>query len=596
MANETPQIGRTNVIADVKSQQFQNTNIPVNENVIHGGPLFDEVHQEHMEIFIYPFVFLVIYMVVGFIGNSIVIYIFTVKWKLTKTTVFILTLAGVDLMSCLVNMPSEAAILWHPIDFDHDVMCKISRYTTFIASASSSFVLIAISIDRYLMVCRPFLGRELGVRYAKKTCIVALMLGIIATCPSLIFYGTYTYHIDKTDPDTGELVKIESKTCLIKNFYVEHYRLPAGFYFFLLGAHVIMFVILTMLYLLIGRSLYMSTSTDVPQEKRHSLKYFGLSMMSAFTGTVPNSPASEQRERCSLGSRSSKAVSLENIHHIQRFDQSPVFRNTPPVRVNSETAVSVFVTDEDKSDNSKPVKHSQEHVGMSVLNGNAHQDEVLKTIVENKETSDCDETNFVEVNQNNLFVDTGTDDSASEGSQSSPLKQKSKNNNLTLKIGRERWLSSNGRLSSGSTASHSCLTPVTPVTPDSVRGILYRSQSVESRAKLNRIISDELRRVEVKEFSLRRNTLIMRMVTIAFVVSFLPYLVIVTLRYSNPDIPNKLSKVEQILYHVFLRTYFINSMINPFIYGFMNTEFRAKLKELFCAFCTRHNIQLPIKV
>jgi len=157
-------------------------------------------------------------------------------------------------------------------------------------------------------------------------------------------------------------------------------------------------------------------------------------------------------------------------------------------------------------------------------------------------------------------------------------------------------LTTNGRLSSSSTASHSCLTPVTPVTPDSVRGILYRSQSVESRYKLNRIISDELRRVEVKEFSLRRNTLIMRMVTIAFVVSFLPYLVIVTLRYSNPDIPNKLSKIEQILYHVFLRTYFINSMINPFIYGFMNGEFRAKLKELFCAFCSRHNVQLPIKV
>ena len=594
MDNQTA-VQKDDIINDVMQARFQNTNIPTNITVIHDGPIFDEVHYNYMEIYIYPFVFLVIYMIVGFIGNSIVIYIFTVKWKLTKTTVFILTLAAVDLMSCLINMPTEAAILWNPIDFDHDIMCRISRYTTFISSASSSFVLIAISIDRYLMVCRPFLGRELGVRYAKKTCLVAILLGLITTWPSLIFYGTYGYDIDTVDPGTGETVRIESKTCLISNFYIEHYKLPAGFYFFLFGAHVIMFVILTMLYLLIGRSLYMSTSTEVSQEKRHSLKYFGLSMMSAFTGTVPNSPASDQRERYSIGSRSSKALSLENIN---RIDQSPSYRANAPTRVYSETAVGSLIHGDDVKDSNRQTRSSDDVRGGAFTNGNANHEDNLRTIVEKKEHKEDDDDNaFVEVNQNNLCVEPPTDDSASDESQGvPPLKNNGKNNRLKLQIEKERWLTTNGRLSSSSTASHSCLTPVTPVTPDSVRGILYRSQSVESRYKLNRIISDELRRVEVKEFSLRRNTLIMRMVTIAFVVSFLPYLVIVTLRYSNPDIPNKLSKIEQILYHVFLRTYFINSMINPFIYGFMNGEFRAKLKELFCAFCSRHNVQLPIKV
>ncbi|WAR16042.1 TLR1-like protein, partial [Mya arenaria] len=390
-----------------------------NNTIITDGPFFDQMNKEQMEIFIYPFVLVIIYMVVGFIGNSIVIYIFTAKWKLTKTTVFILTLAGVDLMSCLINMPTEAAILWNPISFDNDIICKISRFTTFIASVSSSFVLVAISIDRYLMVCRPFLGRELDVKYAKKTCFVAVLLGLVTTWPSLIFYGTFTYHDKVVNSYTNELVTIETKTCLISNFYVENYKLPAGFYFFLFGGHVIMFVILTMLYLLIGRSLFMSTDGGkVTQEKRHSLKYFGLSIVSAFTGTVPNSP-------------------------------------------------------------------------------NDNRD---------------------------------------------------------------------------------------------------KSQSVESRARLNRIIADELRHSEVKEFSLRSNTLMMRMVTIAFVISFFPYLVIVTLRYSNPDIPNKLGIAEQIAYHVFLRTYFINSMINPFIYGFMNMEFRAKLKELFCAFCTKYSFRSPVNM
>ncbi|XP_053383067.1 uncharacterized protein LOC123539878 [Mercenaria mercenaria] len=585
---------------NITSNMTSNVN-STDDVMAYNGPLVDEARRELMEIYMYPFVLVIFFMIVGFIGNTIVIYIFTAKWKLTKTTMFILTLAGVDLMSCVINMPTEAAILWNPMNFDYAVICKISRFTTFIASASSSFVLIAISIDRYLMVCRPFLGRELGVRYAKRTCLIAVLLGIISTWPSLIFYGTYTYQVEKTDIETGKVMKIESKTCLISNFYVEHYKLPAGFYFFLFGGHIIMFVILTMVYLLIGRSLFMSTSTYVSNEKRHSLKYFGISMMSAFTGTVPNSPA-DNRDRMSWGSRSSRAVSLENIN---RIDQSPANNLArQQVRKTNETTVSIVLNDIE-NENKEQSYSQKEDIDTNIEKRS--QDNMMKDNICNTNSSslhldnicsvsnhECDDR--LDISRNNLCVQHATsDDSASDTSFNSPEK-KPDTKLLYLNIGkRDKNRTKNGRLSSGSTTSTNCLTPVTPVspvTPDSVRGILYRSQSIESRARMNRIISDELRHTEVKEFSLRRNTLIMRMVTIAFVVSFLPYLVIVIIRYSNPDIPTKLSKVEQILYHVFLRTYFVNSMINPFIYGFMNIEFRSKLKEMFCNFCTRHNIHM----
>ncbi|XP_052764505.1 uncharacterized protein LOC128206220 [Mya arenaria] len=571
-----------------------------NNTIITDGPFFDQMNKEQMEIFIYPFVLVIIYMVVGFIGNSIVIYIFTAKWKLTKTTVFILTLAGVDLMSCLINMPTEAAILWNPISFDNDIICKISRFTTFIASVSSSFVLVAISIDRYLMVCRPFLGRELDVKYAKKTCFVAVLLGLVTTWPSLIFYGTFTYHDKVVNSYTNELVTIETKTCLISNFYVENYKLPAGFYFFLFGGHVIMFVILTMLYLLIGRSLFMSTDGGkVTQEKRHSLKYFGLSIVSAFTGTVPNSP-NDNRDKLSFGGRGSRAVSLENINRIEPGPRLP----SPTQRRSTDTSTTVLV-----NDNTTP----QPKTGMDQFTKNDN-DMNSKQTKEGNQTPETRSNDCLikldngEVNSHlaNNRDSSGTNVSVSTSDDSRDTianEASSKRMSAKLRLDMDKVLkgnrfnnSANGRLTSGSTASSLTLTPLSTTTPDSVRAILYRSQSVESRARLNRIIADELRHSEVKEFSLRSNTLMMRMVTIAFVISFFPYLVIVTLRYSNPDIPNKLGIAEQIAYHVFLRTYFINSMINPFIYGFMNMEFRAKLKELFCAFCTKYSFRSPVNM
>ena len=121
--------------------------------LITSGPIFEAANDGQLEIYIYPLVFTLFYMIVGFIGNSVVIYIFKCQWNLTKTTVFILTLAIVDIFSCMFYIPIEAVILWQPLDFDHDKLCKISRCTctTFFASAGSSFVLVAIAIDRYLM-------------------------------------------------------------------------------------------------------------------------------------------------------------------------------------------------------------------------------------------------------------------------------------------------------------------------------------------------------------------------------------------------------------------------------------------------------------
>ncbi|XP_060569370.1 uncharacterized protein LOC132727801 [Ruditapes philippinarum] len=551
-------------------------------NALCNESLIEEARRELMGINIYPFVFVIFYMIIGFTGNTIVIYIFTSKWKLTKTTIFILTLAGVDLMSCMVNMPTEAAILWNPLNFDYDVICKISRYMTFTATVSSTFVLVAISIDRYLMVCRPFFGRELGIQYAKRTCLTAVLLGLFLSWPSLIFYGTYTYDVEVEDSITNKLVKVEAKTCLISNFYVDHYKLPAGFYFFLFGGHIIMFIILTMVYLLIGRTLFMSTSTDLTDEQKHSLRYFGISMMSAFTGTVPNTPA-DNRERLSWYGKTSRSVSLENINRLDMKTLNDLAR--PQARQNNESSVSIVVNDIEK-ENKEEVKTE------NITNQRRRSLQLDDVCSESDKRSDKRSDDSLDMKRNNLCKQQTTFDTSANGTPfKTPKNEKNPNAKLLyLEIDNKNKIR-DGRLSSGSTNStNSCLTPMTPMSADSVRGILYRSQSIESRSRLNRIISDELTNAEVKEFILRRNTLIMRMVTIAFVVSFLPYLVIVTLRYSNTDIPTKLSKVEQIFYNVFLRTYFVNSMINPFIYGFMNTEFRAKIKQMFCAFCSRHNI------
>lgn len=531
---------------------------------ISSGPLFDAANEEKFEIYIYPFIFTLVYMFVGFIGNFVVIYIFTCQWKLTKTTLFILTLAFVDIFSCMFNMPIEAAILWQPLTFDHDMLCKISRYTTFAASAGSSLVLVAIAIDRYLMVCRPFKSRELDVPYAKKSCILAVFFGIVLTWPSLIFYGTYKYYIFQDDGNN--VIKIESKTCLITNYYTENYTLPAAFYFFLLGGHAIIFIVLTTVYIIIGRHLFISTSTDVSDEKRHSLKFFGISMVSAITGNIPQHPETPSE----TGNQRSKPPSTENLH--VRIDL------TPPTDVengNCDILGSGAMT---------PYRSGTPYPGHKILHSKVYENEALNENMSAQVNKCCEQCPLPKENH----IDNKDTLSPAINGQGKKL---------TLKVDGlvdprcSEFRRESARLSSDSFGSDNSQTPMTPRSPGTVRALIYRSQSEGgSKSNLNKIISDELKNSGVKEFSLKRNTLIMRVVTMAFIISFLPYLIIVTLRSSNPNIPNNLNKASQIAYHLFLRGYFINSVINPFIYGFMNEEFRLKLRSLFCKYCTsRHS-------
>ena len=527
--------------------------------LVTSGPIFNEFNDEQFEIYIYPLVFTLIYMIVGFIGNFVVIYIFTCQWKLTKTTVFILTLAIVDIFSCMFNMPIEAVMLWQPLDFDHDKLCKISRYTTFFASAGSSFVLVAIAIDRYLMVCRPFKSRELGVPYAKKSCIVAVLLGIALTWPSLIFYGTYKYYLFRNEGDS--VYKIESKICLITNYYTENYTLPGAFYFFLLGGHSLICIILTTVYVIIGRHLFMATNTDVPSEKRHSLKFFGMSMVSAITGNIPKTPDTASE----AGGHRSKPPSSENLHNY-KMDHSP-----PPNVENGNYHVG-------GSGQNSPYRRGTPYPGHKI-----YQNITVEVEGENMQI-----TNHANgcTGQNRLEATHYSDISRTPSPR---LKGKHLRLNVDghVESRSSEFLRESPRISSESVGNDKRLQPMSPKSPETVRGILYRSQSEGdgSKSNINKVIADELRNSAVKEFSLKRNTLIMRVVTMAFIVSFLPYLIIVTIRSSNPDIPHKLDKAAQIAYHVFLRGYFINSMINPFIYGFLNEEFRQKLKSLFCKLC-----------
>ena len=82
---------------------------------------------------------------------------------------------------------------------------------------------------------------------------------------------------------------------------------------------------------------------------------------------------------------------------------------------------------------------------------------------------------------------------------------------------------------------------------------------------------------------LKHKTEIMLILTTVFTVTIIIYLILIALVASEQNILRRLTENEKATFFFFWRLYFINVLINPFLYGLMDPRFRKGLRELFCA-------------
>ncbi|KAK6167652.1 hypothetical protein SNE40_021628 [Patella caerulea] len=128
-------------------------------------------------------------MLFGIIGNSLVIYIFLRKFKVTTQTTLFLALACFDLMSSSIAMPFEIFDLRYFFTFESSILCKFMRSWVAFPIMASNQVLLLIAIDRYLKVCRP-LKKQIIPHLARKLILLSVALSIVFTVPAFLIYGT----------------------------------------------------------------------------------------------------------------------------------------------------------------------------------------------------------------------------------------------------------------------------------------------------------------------------------------------------------------------------------------------------------------------
>lgn len=78
-----------------------------------------------------------------------------------------------------------------------------------------------------------------------------------------------------------------------------------------------------------------------------------------------------------------------------------------------------------------------------------------------------------------------------------------------------------------------------------------------------------------------RITTMLFIITVIFVISFLPYLIISILNGMDEHFWNDMSSGELVIINLLMRTYFINNMVNPIVYWFLDKKFKQEVCRFF---------------
>lgn len=132
---------------------------------------------------------LLIFLIVGIVGNTIVIYVYVFKMRRCREDrFFIPALAVTDLLATIVTC------LYHTIktlvirSVEEDIYCKVPLFFMWSTSTASAMLLLMIAIHRFVKV-RQQPGNKLSSRLKKGAILLTIVVSIGINAPILYFSG-----------------------------------------------------------------------------------------------------------------------------------------------------------------------------------------------------------------------------------------------------------------------------------------------------------------------------------------------------------------------------------------------------------------------
>ncbi|KAL4231562.1 hypothetical protein ACF0H5_009143 [Mactra antiquata] len=156
-----------------------------------------------------------VFVLLGFLGNLIIILVFTLSrdYRHNNFKIFVLTLAVIDIITCVTLIPAEMIKHRHYFAFGDVASCKAKCFFNVFGAAASCLALLVISIDRYRKVVQPFKKQMTPKLAIQVLFVVAFIFPVLLAIPGTIMCGIKTTSMTNIhgDETTINLCETEDK-------------------------------------------------------------------------------------------------------------------------------------------------------------------------------------------------------------------------------------------------------------------------------------------------------------------------------------------------------------------------------------------------
>lgn len=511
---------------------------------------------------------------VGIIGNIIIIGFYHFRIKDKSERYFIPALAAVDFSACIINAYGNTVLNENMFNFTEHFHCQVIWFLELFISGFSGHMVLIIALQRYLLICKPF-GPHMTLRRKRAALLVTFLLTILYASPSWAMSGI------KTEKRVYMSKNITTTMCVFVVDYTSSAIAYSGILLFLTVANAIVCI---SLYLPIIRVIHRSFSThktcstivpfcgafeDSGFENENSVSSTYRGKQQIFMNDILRELQTDDAQ-CTLGVSRTDLISLDD----ERSECG--IQNALSVQTDGE-----ILKDEDKSDkanvsvieiknDSGTVNRENENERISIYSDTNGISEMCDSLDNETQTSTMGDPNQKRTSEK--LTETNT-----------TLTVTSKDNETDSHIGADgiaKRIRENSEYHDGIISDKS----------NDYRKTL--STSRETRASPLKV-SVRLFRTSSKLERMKATMNIMFMtIIIVYVISYIPSLVILILRYSKPDFDYlDFSETEYFVWFFFSRFVFINHIINPFIYGYFDVKLKREfVRSVRC--CLRNNNEM----
>ena len=467
--------------------------------------------------------------------------------KQTSTAnIFIYFLSVIDFLLCVLAMPFRLLDVRFPLLYGYEWPCKLYEFVEISLSMIAVSIMICIAVDRYLIVSKPM--KRFDRRKVRRIVLICFVVGTLCSTPTLIVYGQ-----SKVRTKVGGLF---GTTCGVAD-NMKASIVTRIWYMYMYFVFVLTLIVLVVLYIRVWRLINKWKHTIIGESMTRNYK-----LKAVFTRRLSQSHV----DKPLIPYGGSKNVELRSFYNPYCLENELHDRETHtfdhPIPDDSSSTESNLdsATKKLTNENDAGTEYTESNNNMRLVSC------LRKPPCDSDSKPPMSPTRKVRLSESSIKCTVDGKDWNRVSNSSSVFSRESKRSLLST-----RYIPFLHKHKKRASSSGSCESTIRR-SSCTTSGTSRRKDSFAS-GKSGALFSKRAR--------MCRNTIVFGTISLVFVLSYLPCLVVVGMRtlqiYKVMGSPSISSQVAEI----FIRSGYLNNVLNPYIYSFLCPAFRRGVKRLF---------------